>query len=101
MAATALKITKGEQTYHLLMVTVKGENGTDIAIHNVKSDYIIEQGSKPEYGVSNKEEDLYHKDLRVDALKAGHFMPEFSTNPEWNPVQEEEAKDGDGKNGGE
>lgn len=101
MAATALKIEKGGKTYHFLMVTVPGEKGTDLAFHGTNDRHEINPEIQPEYGVSEKDEDHYHKDLRIDAKKAGEFVPEFSTNPEWNPVNEEEAKDGAGENRGE
>jgi hypothetical protein len=101
MAATALKIKQGDKTYHFLMVTIPGEKGTDLAFHTTNDKYEIDSKVEPQYGVNAKDEDQYHKDLRVDAEKAGEFIPEFSTNPEWNPVDEEEAKDGAGENRGE
>lgn len=101
MAATALKIERSGKISHFLMATLPGETGTDLAFHTTDDKYEINPNLEPKYGVSEKSEDQYHKDLRIDAKKAGEFVPEFSTNPEWNPVEEEEAKDGAGENRGE
>ena len=30
-------------------------------------------------------EEEYHRDLRKQSKENGHFVPEYSTNPEWNP----------------
>ena len=99
MAATALKIEKDGKTSHLLILSIPGEdNNLDLAIHNTADDYVVLRNLTPEYGVSSKTEENYHKDLRVDAQIAGHFVPEFSTNREWNPgVEEKESTDGENR----
>lgn len=99
MAATALKIEKDGKVSHLLFVSIPGEDeNLDLAIHYTGEDYVILKNLTPEYGVSAKSEEVYHRNLRVDANVAGHFVPEFSTNPEWNPgVEEKESTDGENR----
>ena len=99
MAATALKIESNGRVVHLLVLSIPGEDeNLDLAIHNTASDYEVIPNLTPEYGVSAKNEENYHKDLRKDAHLEGHFVPEFSTNPEWNPgVEEKESIDGENR----
>lgn len=44
----------------------------------------IPQGS-PSKSIHEKDEETYHKELRALAKEKGHFVPEESTDPEWNP----------------
>jgi len=40
---------------------------------------------QPTQGTHTDDEEKYHKDLRSETAKRGHFIPEQSTDPEWNP----------------
>lgn len=44
----------------------------------------IPQGTTSKTIMDRDEED-YHRDLRKQAHEKGHFVPEESTDPEWNP----------------
>ena len=41
---------------------------------------------EPAISVHEISEEQYHKRLRKDASKKGHFVKEYSTDPDWNPV---------------
>ena len=89
MATTALTIKTEDVTKNLLFMTVQREDGicdVDIFLCNENHDVM----GTPSLGVANKTEEDYHKELRLDASAKGHFVPEHSTNPEWNPGYKEE-----------
>lgn len=96
MATTALKIVKNGQEERLLFMTVPREDGRGLDVDIFKAtDEFMPEGT-PSLGISEMvDEAEYHKALRDNALKEGHFVPEFSTNPEWNPgyVEEVPAED--------
>lgn len=92
MATTALKITKNGQEQRLLFMTVpRGDGrGLDVDVFKATAEFMPE--GTPSLGVSEMvDEEAYHKALRDNAFKEGHFVPEFSTNPEWNPGYVEEV----------
>ena len=35
--------------------------------------------------IHEDDEETYHRNLRIAAQEKGHFVPEESTDPEWNP----------------
>ena len=80
MGVTALKI--GE-TRLLLMTVPKEDGGVDVDIYMANEDFYPEGKSSVGYAQQNEEE--YHKELRFKSHERGHFISEFSTNPEWNP----------------
>jgi len=40
---------------------------------------------EPMQGTHTDDEEKFHRELREEASKRGHFVPEQSTDPEWNP----------------
>lgn len=40
---------------------------------------------QPTQGTHLSDEEKYHRELRQEASKRGHFVPEQSTDPEWSP----------------
>lgn len=85
MACTAIrtKNPKGSGTLNLKFMTVpKDENSIDLDIYLCDTDFI--PTSTPEKGSYSMNEEEYHKALRSEANKVGEFVPEESTNPEWN-----------------
>lgn len=40
---------------------------------------------EPTQGTHTDDEEKFHKDLREEAAKRGHFVPEQSTDYQWNP----------------
>lgn len=79
MATTAIKI--GEQ--RLLFMTVQKEKGVDVDIHMADEDFM--PIGTPSLGFSEMDEPEYHTKLRIESAEKGQFVPENSTNPEWNP----------------
>ncbi len=52
------------------------------------------------YSVHEDDEETYHRKLRIAATEKGHFVPEQSTDHEWNPgynpeddIEQEEPKE--------
>lgn len=86
MATTSLKIKNTEGTdVNLMFLT--SQLGEDIITVNVyKADEEFNpQGTASVSIAKFPSEEAYHKELRKDAIDKGHFIPEYSTNPEWNP----------------
>jgi len=82
MATTAVLIN-GQK---MLFMTVPREDGRlDVDIFLANEDYL--PTGTPSIGVSPEveTEEVYHKRLRKDAYEKGHYLPEGSTDREWDP----------------
>ncbi len=83
MATTAIKTKKDGKEINLLFMTVSREDGVlDIDIF-LGDEQFMPHGT-PSLGIDHREEEAYHRALREEASTRGDYMPEFSTNPEWN-----------------
>jgi len=40
---------------------------------------------EPTQGTHTDDEEMFHRNLRSEAIKRNHFVADESTNPEWNP----------------
>ena len=80
MATTALKI----DGHNMLFMTAPREDGNcDVDVYLADDSFMpMGQGS---ISAVKMTEEVYHKDLRRLASEQGHFVKDFSTNPEWNP----------------
>lgn len=84
MATTAIKTTKNGKELNTLFMTVQRPDGNcDVDIYPANENF--EPLGTASLGVCIKNEESYHKELRKQALEHGHFVPDFSTNPEWHP----------------
>ena len=83
MATTALKVVKEGLAVRTKFMTVQNDGFLDVDIFHC--DEKFKPLGKPTMGVCDGNEENYHKDLRIKAKAKGHFVPEQSTNPEWNP----------------
>jgi len=86
MATTALqfKDETGNIYRRIKIMTVKNDNHIDVDIY-LCNDSFIPIG-KPEMGVNDKpSEEIYHKELRSQSSERGQYVPEESTNNEWDP----------------
>jgi hypothetical protein len=80
MATTSLKIDGN----HLMFMTVTRPDGhCDVDVYLASEDFV--PMGKPSLSAVKMTEEEYHKDLRRLASEQGHFVKDFSTNPEWNP----------------
>lgn len=61
----------------------EGKIGTHISVFDGENDF-LPQG-RPEIFIKEIGQEEYHRTLRIDAVKKGHFVPRYSTNPEWSP----------------
>lgn len=84
MAVTALKVTDENGTeQRMLFMTVQKESGVDVDI--ILADENFEPYGNSSLGVSKLNEEEYHTQLRKESSEKGHFVPDFSSHPEWNP----------------
>lgn len=83
MPVTALKIiNKDGVTNHIMMMTAPTPAGVDIDIQLTDAEFM--PVGKPSLSAMAKDEEEYHRELRTASHEKGHFVPEYSTNPEWN-----------------
>jgi hypothetical protein len=76
---------------HLQFVTDPLEDGIlRILLYTCGADW-LPIGEPQRSGDIRTEED-YHRNLRIEATKQGHYVKEFSTDPQWNPDYIEEEK---------
>jgi hypothetical protein len=90
MAVTALKI--GDVRIKFMTVPgepITSEDGTSTKSFLQVELYTCDEEFIPQ-GMASKsihehDEETYHKELRKQASEKGHFVPEESTDYEWNP----------------
>ena len=83
MATTALKIVKDGAAVRSKFMTVDNGEHLDVDIYHCDQEF--NPIGQPMQGVDERSEEDYHKALRKEAQAKGQFVPEESTNPEWNP----------------
>lgn len=84
MPCSALKITKEDGTIvRVKFMTVGTPTHTDVDIFNCNEEFI--PIGDPEMGVSEMDQETYHKKLRLEASERGQYVPEESTDHHWNP----------------
>jgi hypothetical protein len=83
MATTALVIIEEGIEKRILFMTVPTEKGVDVDLFLADENFI--PVGTPSLGVDDKFEEDYHRQLRAISSDKGHFVAEYSTNPEWNP----------------
>ena len=90
MAVTALKI--GDTRIKFMTVPgepITSEDGTStksflqVELYTCDEEF-IPQGMASR-SIHEHDEETYHKELRKQASEKGHFVPEESTDYEWNP----------------
>lgn len=94
MPCTAIKIEKNDGTvFRLKFLTIGNPTHTDVDVYRCNDDFI--PIGEPESGMDERDEETYHKELRIKASEKGQFVPEQSTDPNWNPGYVEPAEDED------
>ena len=90
MAVTALKVGENRIKFMTLpeeLVTSKdGETQKKFLTVDLRAcdeDFI--PSGIGSYSVHEDDEETYHRKLRIAATEKGHFVPEQSTDHEWNP----------------
>jgi hypothetical protein len=85
MATTTLKIkTESDEQKLMFMTAETGENIIVVTIYKTDDEY-NPTGTGSMSVAQYPTEEAYHKDLRKQASEKGQYVPEYSTNPEWNP----------------
>jgi len=85
MPVTALLLPdpKKEGTKKIKFITQDFAVNLSIDIYQCDEDWV--PMGEPTQGTHTDDEELYHRNLRSEAAKRGHYVPQESTNPEWNP----------------
>lgn len=86
MATTSLKIKApdGSDTRLSFMTSEAGEKIMLVNIYKTDEDF-NPVGTASVSVSEHASEEEYHRELRKQASEKGHFVPDYSTNPEWNP----------------
>jgi hypothetical protein len=85
MALTALKINNKN------IVAITDQNDGYLVISVYDADDIFRPLGNPDRYESIDSEQVWHTALRIGASKKGHYVKEYSTNPEWNSDYKEES----------
>ena len=70
-------------TKKIKFVTQDSKEHLLVDIYECNEDWI--EVGKPTEGTHIDNEETYHRNLRIESMKRGHFVRGQSTNPEWNP----------------
>jgi len=93
MPCTALKITKEDGTIvRIKFLTIWNPPFTDIDLFTCNEDFA--PIGNPGITQVEMDEESYHKKLRIDASAKNQYVPEESTDPQWNPGYTEPQEDG-------
>ena len=84
MAATALSING----MNFLATTIQTDVGLAIKMYKADKDFKPD-GDPEEFADVDRTEEEWHVSIREDAIKQDHFVPQYSTNPEWSPEKKE------------
>lgn len=83
MACTALT-PNGKK---VVVITNQTELGLYIALYEA-NDQFEPIGQADEFGDPTMNEEQFHRGLRKEADIKGHYVPQYSTNPDWSPGSE-------------
>jgi hypothetical protein len=93
MALTSLKIEKDGMINYLQFATDQLEDDIlRILLYVCNPDW--EPLGDPQISGDRRTEEDFHIQLRLSATEKGHYVPEYSTDPQWNPgYKKEEHED--------
>ena len=87
MPLTSLIIKDGDTTRYLQVITQpneeEGEEGVLVVFQEMDETFEFKKGN--DQGVDKRDEEQYHKELRLAAAIKNQLVTSHSTNPEWNP----------------
>lgn len=84
MPCTAIKITKDDgTTVRIKFMTVGNPGHIDIDLYHCNEEFI--PIGEPLMSQVEGDEESYHKKLRLEASEKNQFVPEESTDRDWNP----------------
>jgi hypothetical protein len=84
MATTAIKVVKEGHAVRSKFMTVDTGSHLDLDVYHCDEEF--KPIGNPRQGVDVRSEEEYHRELRKEAHSRGQFVPEESTDPEWNPA---------------
>lgn len=85
MATTSVRMPWRDGTVrNLQFVTEQFETGLYVAVHICDQNWVYID-KWPGQTTDPRTEEEYHRELRSSSSQQGHFVPQYSTDPEWNP----------------
>ena len=83
MALTSLKITWKDTEQYLQFMTEQFPTGLYVKVQTCNEKWIpVGEASET---TDDREEEFFHRALRMESVARGTYVPQYSTNPEWNP----------------
>lgn len=83
MALTSLIIDLPQGKKYLQVETIEGDNG--VIIHWLSCDSEFNPDGAKDASADRRNEEQFHRELRIESAKRGQLITSHSTNPEWNP----------------
>jgi len=83
MPLTSIKLDWNGTERRLQFITEQHETGLYVAVQACNEEW--KPVTPPTETTDVRTEEVYHRELRLEASKQGNFVPQYSTNPEWNP----------------
>lgn len=80
MALTSLKLNEKDR---LQFITDQLEEGLKVMVYTCDENW--KPQGEPAISGDKRTEEVFHRELRQAALEKGHYVPEHSTDPDWNP----------------
>lgn len=65
-------------------LTIQMDKALSIDLYQCDEDF-KEMGIPEKFIMVDQSEEEFHTKLRIEANEKGHYVPEYSTNHEWNP----------------
>lgn len=93
MAVTAVKIEQNGKIVRMKFMTVQTKDHLDVDVFSCNEEFI--PIGEPAMGLDPREEEEYHREMRIKAIEEGHFIPYESTHPEWTPGYIETKEESD------
>lgn len=94
MARTSLKIKTADGLEEKLSIMTSEAENKIVLVNIYRTDDAYNPVGTASVSVARYDsEEAYHKDLRKLAGEKGQFVPDYSTNPEWNPGYVEHKDD--------
>jgi hypothetical protein len=83
MALTSLEMEQNGKMHRLQFMTEQHPTGLYVAVQSCTDKWI--PIGPPSETTDIRDEETYHRELRIDSVKHGTYVPQYSTDPQWNP----------------
>jgi hypothetical protein len=96
MALTSLEIDQKGTIHRLQFITEQHPTGLYVAVQSCTEKWI--PIGAPSETTDIRDEETYHRELRIESIAHGTYVPQYSTDPQWNPgakAEDYEIQDGE------